>query len=337
MSSHLALSLLMLSAVQVVSGSVELDQEDISVNIGADGELRRMAKDIEQHGRAGALASNEGATSTLETAAPATPLEDLQPIKDATRTDAPRTCTASLGNMDKCQSGKETQCSSWSSGLSSGQKLALGAAVQAAGGRLASKLQCKSIRSSSSCARLLLQRPTHRDIMRAVSPPQKSFVRSEKVRKTKSNGRGAGLVETSDAKACVDPSVADPATWCCECWSYAQSQCKGVDEGCIHRLMCKNPNICQSWKDAQPSKCQTTTATSASAEVAPASAEVAPVSAEVAPVTTATTATTAKGHKGHKGHKKLMLERSQSNTESDDTRTGNIDHSVVGKCDSEDR
>jgi len=291
MSCHLALSLLMLSAVQVVSGSVQLDQEDISVNIGTNGELRK---------------AKEGAASTSDPGSATTPLEDLPPIT-APPSDAPGTCTATLGNMDKCQSGTEAECGSWSNGLSSGQKLALGAAMQAAGGRLASKLKCSSIRSD--CDSLLLQRSTHRHIMRAVSTApvisehsrsqeKKAIVRSAKVRKTESIGRGASAVETSDAKACVDPSVADPKTWCCECWASVQSQCSGgLDKGCIHRLMCNNPNVCLSWKNAQPDKCQVT----ATREAA------------------------------------RMLQRSQSNTESDGTRTGNIDHSMVGKCDSEDR
>jgi len=275
----------MLSAVQVMSGSVELDQEDDSMNIGPNGELQ-MAKDIDQHGRAGALDSKEGAASTY-----------LGVI------EKPGTCATNGGDMDKCVIGTETECSSWSNGLSSGQKLAFGAAIKAAGGRLASVLPPMD--------KSLLQRPTHRHINRADSTApvitehrrsqqKKSIVRSDKV-------RGASLAETSDAKACVDPANADPATWCCECWATAQSQCEGVNEGCIHRLMCNNPNICPSWKRAQPQPCG-------------------PV--EPPPRTNGDNTGT---------DTSLMLQRSQSNTESDGTRTGNIDHSMVGKCDSEDR
>jgi len=57
------------------------------------------------------------------------------------------------------------------------------------------------------------------------------------------------LSNETDADACVDPSVDDPESWDCECAETMNAACDGKElEPCMQKMMCKNSNICCSWK-----------------------------------------------------------------------------------------
>jgi len=52
-----------------------------------------------------------------------------------------------------------------------------------------------------------------------------------------------------DDEECVDPSIADPESWECECSEQMFAKCSSGDvETCLQNLMCENPGICDSWK-----------------------------------------------------------------------------------------
>jgi len=56
----------------------------------------------------------------------------------------------------------------------------------------------------------------------------------------------ASLVEMQ--ASCIDPALADPESWECECVEEMTETCGGVDEECFRGLLCKNGNVCAEWK-----------------------------------------------------------------------------------------
>jgi len=224
-------------------------------------------------------------------------------------------CKACMAKAKKCKTGKESECSSWSSGLTPGLKLAFGAALQAGSGTLSKKLPCTSIMGESKCAAGARLRKRSSEAPTVSGSSKAPIVSGSSEAPTVSGSAGASfapvmpvgttlsLSETSDAPGCANPATDDPESWLCDCFATVSSKCGSVDEKCIHRLMCESANVCQSWKDEQEAPCAT---------------------------------------KGLLLQQRVngtdqMLKRSQSNTETDGTRTSNIDHSMVGKCSSEER
>jgi len=62
-------------------------------------------------------------------------------------------------------------------------------------------------------------------------------------------------------EVCVDPSIADPESWECECSEEMFAKCSsGNIETCLQNLMCENPGICHSWKQ---NNCETSLSSSA--------------------------------------------------------------------------
>ena len=54
-----------------------------------------------------------------------------------------------------------------------------------------------------------------------------------------------------DNEQCVDPSIADPESWECDCLSHMKRTCKGLNkslDACLPGLMCHSGHVCQSWK-----------------------------------------------------------------------------------------
>jgi len=58
------------------------------------------------------------------------------------------------------------------------------------------------------------------------------------------------IQKLNDAEGCVDPSVEDPEAFDCECMDKMTASCGEVNEECFNGILCKNTNVCDSWKDA---------------------------------------------------------------------------------------
>jgi len=66
-------------------------------------------------------------------------------------------------------------------------------------------------------------------------------------RRGRSSGRRDQVV---DAEGCVDPSVADPESWDCECMDEWTVSCGGANDECFSGILCADANVCASWKGA---------------------------------------------------------------------------------------
>jgi len=63
--------------------------------------------------------------------------------------------------------------------------------------------------------------------------------------------RRQGLERTQNQ--CIDPASSDPEAFDCECLQQVQEECGEASEteGCIREMMCKHPQVCESWKGTQ--------------------------------------------------------------------------------------
>jgi len=80
---------------------------------------------------------------------------------------------------------------------------------------------------------------TLEDILNAVLPSNRTTPES--------------LAESpADAPGCIDPEISDPEAFECECLEKLQETCEGEPDQmqCFRNLMCEDPRVCCSWKQA---------------------------------------------------------------------------------------
>jgi len=88
----------------------------------------------------------------------------------------------------------------------------------------------------------------------AHAPPQETSL----VRQVISASGAASFAEevatvngtSADPNDCVDPAIDDPESYDCECVEEMIETCGSVDETCFKNIMCKNFQVCQSWKES---------------------------------------------------------------------------------------
>ena len=73
-----------------------------------------------------------------------------------------------------------------------------------------------------------------------------------------------------EAGECVDPSIADPESFECECSEQMMRTCTTLNQAfddCLPRLMCRNAHVCSSWKQTHCSAALTSTSNSSIADM----------------------------------------------------------------------
>jgi len=51
------------------------------------------------------------------------------------------------------------------------------------------------------------------------------------------------------APSCFNPTIDDPAGWCCDCMKHMMDTCGGVDQACFRRNMCAHTKVSKAWKE----------------------------------------------------------------------------------------
>jgi hypothetical protein len=67
--------------------------------------------------------------------------------------------------------------------------------------------------------------------------------------------------EDAGGSLCMDPSIADPESWDCDCYAHMKQRCLGVQQvqnyslvSCLRAQYCMLPNVCEFWRWAHCSK-----------------------------------------------------------------------------------
>lgn len=51
------------------------------------------------------------------------------------------------------------------------------------------------------------------------------------------------------AASCFNPTIDDPAGWCCDCMAKMMRDCNGVDQACFRSNMCAHTKVSKAWKE----------------------------------------------------------------------------------------